>query len=258
MKQPPNTIAPDSGAALWLEFPPHSKKRPERLLVFLHGAGSSPEMFAPVALAWQFNFPGARAILLGGLQQGFTGSGRDWFDPRLKGAEAALEAGTAAREVARRISSAQQSLGVSPEKTMLIGFSQGASMALEVSRLGTAPASITVSYAGRLLRPLSPGDAIRSTVHLVHGEFDTQVYAQNSQRAFRSLRDAGSTVSLDIVADGIHSIGQDMINIGTTRAMQTVFKQRKSISVGQYHAALTLSLDSNQFADHEQTNRRSH
>ena len=52
--------------------------------------------------------------------------------------------------------------------------------------------------------------------------------------------------SFDIVADGIHSIGQDMINIGTTRAMQTVFKNRKSISLCQYHAALTVSLDSNQ------------
>lgn len=241
----PQAMPTGAGAPLWLELPAHRPGNPTRLLVFLHGAGSTPEMFAPVALAWQLKFPSAAAVLLEGLHPGVTGRGRDWFNPVLKGQEAAQAAAQAADEVARRINSAQHSLGVKPEKTVVVGFSQGASVALELARLTDPAGAIVVSYAGRLLRPVSPGERIAPMIHLINGELDTQAFAQDTQRAYRSLRDADVNVSLDIVADGIHSIGQDMVNIGTTRAMQTVFNRRKPISLGQYHAALTISLDSN-------------
>lgn len=248
----------DAGAPLWLELPPHRPGKPARLLVFMHGAGSTPEMFAPVALAWQLKFPSAAAILLEGIQPGVTGRGRDWFDSRLKGQEAAQAATRAADETARRITSAQQSLGVTPEQTVVVGFSQGASVALEMARMPETASAIVVSYAGRLLRPIAPGDRIRPMIHLINGELDTQAFAQDAQRAFRSLRDADANVSLDIVADGIHSIGQDMVNIGTTRAMQTVFKRRKPISLGQYHAALTISLDSHEAYPTDEDGSKAH
>ncbi len=52
---------------MWLEVTPHDSKPPRRLLVFLHGAGSRPETFAPLAIAWQYKFPGAIAIVMQGL-----------------------------------------------------------------------------------------------------------------------------------------------------------------------------------------------
>ncbi len=58
-----------AGEQVWLELPPISASAPRRLLVFLHGAGSSPENFAPVAIAWQLKFPGATAVLLQGLRR---------------------------------------------------------------------------------------------------------------------------------------------------------------------------------------------
>ena len=43
-----------------------------------------------------------------------------------------------------------------------------------------------------------------------------------------------------------------MINVGTVRAMQTVFSHRKKIDINQFQASLTLSLDSIEQAEAEQ------
>ncbi len=235
-----------TGAPLWLELPPHRGGQPNRLLVFLHGAGSRPETFMPVALAWQFKFPGAVAIVLEGLSPARQGSGRDWFDGSGVAHEQAGRVHHAAQEVVKRIRSAQESLQIAPSATMIVGFSQGASVGLEMALLGDSCAAVVVAHAGRLHRAIAPGTLIKPSIHLLHGELDTHVLAQHSHRAYRMFREAGARVSLDVLADGVHSIGQDMINVGTTRAMQTVFRARKRISLDQFHVALAVSLDSDE------------
>jgi predicted esterase len=61
--------------ALWLELPPISSTAPRRLIVFLHGAGSSAERFAPVAIAWMLKFPGATGAILHALRPASVGAG---------------------------------------------------------------------------------------------------------------------------------------------------------------------------------------
>ncbi|MEZ5741572.1 MAG: hypothetical protein R3E68_20540, partial [Burkholderiaceae bacterium] len=108
---------------LWLELAPHAGGRARRLLVFLHGAGTIPETYVPLALAWQFKFPSAAAILLQGLMPGHTGAGRDWFDPRGTGYDQRDGAIEAAREVNERIVQAAGKLGLDATRTAVIGFS---------------------------------------------------------------------------------------------------------------------------------------
>lgn len=231
---------------LWIELAPYNGKPPVRLLVFLHGAGSTPEMFTPLALAWQFKFTGAAAIVLQGLQPGATGYGFDWFSVTGDRQKRTANAQHAAREVSQRINRAQQEMGLAASNTTIIGFSQGANLALELARMPDPCADIVVAHAGQLLRPVVAGQQIRPTIHLLHGEFDSLVLAQHSLRAYRALRGANANVSIDIVADGVHSIGQDMVNVGTTRMMQTLFQGRKQISLEQYGPLLTVSMDSRQ------------
>ncbi|RPH44786.1 MAG: hypothetical protein EHM87_09085 [Burkholderiales bacterium] len=209
---------------VWLELPPISASAPRRLLVFLHGAGSSPETFAPVAIAWQLKFPGATAVLLQGLRR--FGGVADWFDPAARDAQGALQLDEASGTVAERIAGLQGTLGVDASETVVVGFGQGATLALELARTQAGLASIVVAYAGRLARPLRDGDRVGATVHLIHGEFDSVVPAVHASRAFRGLRALGTDVTLDIVEDEAHSIGQEMVNLGTTRVMQTVFRGR--------------------------------
>jgi phospholipase/carboxylesterase len=212
------------GSQLWLELPPISGTAPRRLLVFLHGGGSSPETFAPIAVAWQLKFPGATAVLLQGLDQ--RSQGAYWFDPVEQHDARREQVATAAAQVATRIDTLQQTLGLAGTDTVLIGFSQGATVALEVARARPEQASIVVAYAGRLSRPIRPNEQVASTVHLIHGEFDSIVPAVHSTRAYSGLRAAGADVTLDIVADEAHTIGQELVSLGTTRVMQTLFRGR--------------------------------
>ena len=211
---------------LWLELPPISKTAPSRLLVFLHGAGSTPEAFAPIAIAWQLKFPGAHAIILQGLEPARLVPGNEWFDHSapLETRRALIK--QAAAEITTRIHMLQQQFSVAPNRTVLVGFSQGATLALEICRQQQSPADIVVSYAGKLSRPIAPNEKISANIHLIHGQLDSWVPVVFAQQALRGLTAAGASVTLDITEDGYHSIGTDMIIIGTTRALQTVFRGR--------------------------------
>ena len=212
---------------LWLELPPISPDAPPRLLVFLHGAGSTPEAFAPVAIAWQLKFPGATAVILQGLRPSLRHAGHDWFDPTARGDARTEQVSEATQRVAERIAGLQKATGIAAGQTCLIGFSQGATIALELARCAERPASVVVSYAGRLARPIRDDERIDATVHLVHGEFDSVVPPVYAQQALRGLRAVGVDATLDVVENGSHSIGQDMVIVGTTRLLQTIFRGRR-------------------------------
>lgn len=199
----------------------------QRLLVFLHGAGSSPEAFAPVALAWQLKFPGATAILLQGLQASTESDGHDWFDASGIAADRVNRVRHAAVQVGERIAAAQQTLGVDASRTIVVGFSQGATVALDLARVRPGIASIVVCYAGQLASRLSADERIDATIHLLHGGLDSVVPVEYARRALRELHAVGANATLDLTEDGGHTIGQDMIILGTTRAMQTVFRGRR-------------------------------
>lgn len=209
---------------LWIELPPISPTAPRRLLCFLHGAGSSPEAFAPIAIAWQLKFPGATAAVLQGLEP--RARGADWFDPRDHARHGAQRVSDAASRVAQRIEQLQTSLQISPAETVVVGFSQGATVALELARSQPDRVGIVVSYAGRLVRPVRDGDRVEPTVHLIHGELDSVVPSAFGAQAYRGMRAIGADVTLDIVEDEAHTIGQALVNLGTTRVMQTLFRGR--------------------------------
>lgn len=212
---------------LWLELPPISAQAPRRLLVFLHGAGSTPETFAPVAIAWQLKFPGATAAIVEGLRPCAANAGRDWFDASGVCTDRAARIDAAGVELADRLHTLQRGTAITPAETIVVGFSQGATVALALARQQPAPAAIVVSYAGQLARPIAPGERIGTTVHLLHGELDSVVSSVHAERAFRGLQATGSDVTLDIVADESHSIGQTMINVGTARVLRTLFRGRE-------------------------------
>lgn len=218
-------MPPDRGEQLWLELPPISAEAPPRLLIFLHDAGWTPDRLAPVAIAWQMKFPGATAVLLQGMRP--VAGGSHWYDPADRDERGAVRMEAAAAVVADRVERLRGSMGLDVARTVLVGFGQGATLALELARTHPALAGIVVAYAGRLNRPMREGDRVVPTVHLIHGEFDSVIPAIHSARAFHGLRAVGADVTLDIVEDESHSIGQGLVNLGTARVMQTVFRGRR-------------------------------
>jgi phospholipase/carboxylesterase len=223
---------------LWIELPPINGEHPKRLLVFLHGAGSNPDAFAPVAIAWQLKFQSAAAFVIQapiksslsveGFLQRF-----DWLPNRLH-EDAQTRADThkadivnAAITVMEMIKTIQQTNSLGMEETVIIGFSQGATIALEICRMEEQVADIYVSYAGQLSSAILANENPKArAIHLIHGTLDSVITADKSQRAFQHLAQRHHAVTLDLLEDGIHSIDQESVNVGTIRVMQTLFKGR--------------------------------
>ena len=89
--------------------------------------------------------------------------------------------------------------------------------------------STTFTLSTAVPRPVERrnDERIAPTVHLIHGEFDSVVPPVFSQQALRGLRAVGADATLDVVENGSHSIGQDMVIVGTTRLLQTIFRGRR-------------------------------
>jgi len=229
------TAAPQpgqTGEQLWLELPAMSASAPGRLLVFLHGAGSRPEDFAPVAIAWQLKFPGAIGAILQGPLPAAGGRGYDWFDGSGVAADRISRVAIAAQAAVERVRALQQATGFGPQRTVLVGFSQGATVALQALRADPALAAIVVAYASRLSCPIRPEERIEASIHLIHGELDTIVPLVHARQALRGLRAAGAEVTLDVGIEDAHSIGQEGVITGTSRVMQTIFRHRRARTGG--------------------------
>jgi phospholipase/carboxylesterase len=224
-------MQPNDAQQLWIELPPINGGQPQRLLVFLHGAGSNPDSFAPVAIAWQLKFPTAAAFVLQAQQpsavpapEGFMPR-YDWFTSLSPNHAQVRGAALSAEKAIRTI---QATTGLGPHQTLVIGYSQGATVAIDTARLVPKVADIVVSYAGQLSGAILVDEKISaSALHLIQGELDTIVTIDKAQRAYAQLTHAHIDVTLDILEDGTHTIDQDSINVGTTRVMQTIFKGRK-------------------------------
>jgi phospholipase/carboxylesterase len=205
-----------------------SDSAPPRLMVFFHGEGSTPEEFAPVALSWQLKFPGATVLVMQGLRERTPGRW-EWFDARGVGEERVARLQDAAKNIAIQIRESQRQHGFSAPTTILVGYSQGASLLLEIVRSHPELCGFAIAYSGRLLRPIRASESITTPIHLIHGGLDSLVPLVYARQAFDGLKAIGADVTLDVMEDSSHHIDQDQIILGTTRAMQSVFKHRKKM-----------------------------
>jgi phospholipase/carboxylesterase len=210
--------------SLWLEMPPISGSDAKRLLIFFHGAGSDAGSFAPVALHWHFKFPSAVVTIMDSELNPATGLPA-WLTSIGLTDSAAVDA--SCKELIRRVRSAQQAFNLGPDKTMIIAQGASASIVLEALRREALLTDIAVTYGGRFATTLRPDEQLNATVHLIHGELDAQVPLDHAKSAVQGLVGIGADATLDILVDTSHLIDQEMINVGTARAMQTVFRGRR-------------------------------
>ncbi len=209
---------------LWIELPPPGNQKPNRLMIFVHAGTTSTEAFLPVAIHWHLKFPSSSAVVLHAPQDP-TGR-RGWIGtPNGNDAE---EFQAAVVLLTQRIRAAQTSTGLGAASTLIVAHGVGALIALEMLRQAPDIASALVGYGARLRSSGSDLEPMRARIHLIHGSADTIVPVEFARRAAKHLQAAGSEVTLDIIEDATHWIDQDMINLGTQRFMQTLFRGRRS------------------------------
>lgn len=169
-----------------------------QLVVLCHGLGADGHDLIDLAPLWGRTLPGA-AFAAPDAPQGCDMSpyGRQWFSVADR-TPARLAAGAELARVALDgfIDAELARLGLAPDAYALMGFSQGAMMALHTGlRRAVAPRAI-LAFSGALLAPERLGEAAaRPPVLLVHGEDDEVVPIARSRAAEAALLAAGHNVS---------------------------------------------------------------
>lgn len=168
-----------------------------QLVLLFHGVGSSPENLGPLGQALAVHRPQACIVSVRSPDASDFGSGWQWFS--VQGVTEANRPARVAATMSRFVQTVQhwqQETGLSAAATTLLGFSQGAIMALESTQQSTPLAACIVAIAGRYAQP--PRVAPASTqVHLMHGDADPVMPVRLSVDALAQLQALGATATLD-------------------------------------------------------------
>ena len=188
--------------ALILQAP----SQPDQLVLLFHGVGASPRDLAPVGARIAEAHPNAYVASIAAPDASDFGAGRQWFSVRGVTEEnrPARVRETLPRFVAT-VQEWQKRAGVGRERTTLVGFSQGAIMALASSMAAQPPAARVVSLSGRFdALPERLPQGVR--FHFIHGDADPVIAASYASAAAARLRQLGGNVSHDEIPGLAHGI----------------------------------------------------
>jgi phospholipase/carboxylesterase len=201
-------------------FGPASGGAPDSLVLLLHGVGADGFDLIDLAPVWAEVLP--RALFIAPHAPfPFQGApfGRQWFDI-MDRTPARLEAGLrhAAAILGEFTRDELARLGLGGDRLALMGFSQGAMLALFAGLRGAVPAPACIlAYSGALLgaESLSAEISARPPVLLVHGEADEVVPAMASRQAARLLQSQNVPCELLLRPDLAHGLDDAGLAAGT-------------------------------------------
>lgn len=200
-----------------LHFGPASKGTPKQLVVLCHGLGADAHDLIDLGHAWAPACPDALFVSVHAPFECDFGFGRQWWSVADR-TPSVMEAGVraAAPYLHGFIDAELARLGLPPEAYALMGFSQGAMMALfNGLRRVVAPRAI-LAYSGALVAPdsLAAEKQAIAPVLLVHGEADDVVPAFRSRDAESMLHAAGIEVDAHFIPGLGHGIDDTGLSLG--------------------------------------------
>jgi phospholipase/carboxylesterase len=209
-------------------FAPTPEHRANHLFVFLHGCGATAQSMIPIAFRFQSRFPSAALVVPSGFdKEARGGAAQDWYPTRGLNCENHRERVAAVLpDVEDLIRREQTHFAVPANRTVLIGFSQGGTVALEAVKSPDLAGAV-VAFSARYAQTPARGSRIGSRIHLVHGEYDSVVSRVYAERAARVLTDLHVPVTLDIVEDLGHALSHRAINLGSLRLLQGIYEGRR-------------------------------
>ena len=196
-----------------LRLPSRREGPAEALVILLHGVGSSAHAMAPAAQAISLGLGHAAVVALNAVEPFDLGqSGFQWFSVAgVTEANRAQRVAEALQHVEAMIESECARANVSHERTAVVGFSQGAVMALHLLVASQRPPKAIVSWAGRLALPLQCTRNILASILLSHGNSDPVIPVSELEFAATKLRAIGCSVQTELVAAHGHSIHRNQL-----------------------------------------------
>ena len=196
------------------------KGKASSAVVFLHGYGADGADLLGLADVLAPHLPGT-AFLAPDAPEACTGTsfGRQWFPiPWLDGSsEAAAAEGLAAAagDLNGFLDARLAEEGLTPAALALLGFSQGAMMALQVAPRRAQAIAGVVAISGRLLAPeaLAKEALVKPPVLLVHGDQDAVVPFEDMGLAGTALVAAGFETYGHVMQGAGHGIAPDGLGV---------------------------------------------
>lgn len=192
----------------------------EQVVIFVHGYGADGNDLLGLADPLAPHLPGT-AFYAPDAPERCTGNpfGFQWFPiPWLDGsseadAHAAMTASAA--DLDAFIDKVLADEGLTADRLVLFGFSQGTMMALQVAPRRPAAFAGIVGFSGRLLHPERLGAEIvsRPPVLLVHGDADPMVPVASLPEAAAALTEAGVETRTHISKGVGHGIAPDGLGL---------------------------------------------
>jgi len=184
--------------------------KPDRLVVLLHGYGSNGNDLISLVKFWQNDLADALFVAPNAPEKcAINPMGYQWFgldtDREMSSLGGSRKARAALNEFLQDL---WRQTGLGAKDTLLVGFSQGAMMALDVGlRLDEAVLGI-VAFSGALIgeEDLPAKIKSRPPVCLVHGLADDVVPAKLSEKAAEILDNLGVRVALFMEPGAGHTI----------------------------------------------------
>lgn len=197
------------------------------LVVMLHGLKSSRRAWDPLIALWQLQLPDAEFCALDAPYACPEG-GFSWFE------NGGFECGSHRDIVASHavfdamFASVVTTRGFENRlnQVSLVGFSQGANLALDVLARGRWPVASAICFAGRLMA-MNPFRPPRETaLLLVHGDNDPIVPEQEGRRAAAAFERNGMRVERHVVEAKGHGISRNGAEIGGMFLRETLTQDR--------------------------------
>lgn len=195
--------------------------KPAELVLLAHGVGAGPADMVMVGLHVARTLPDAMVVSVAAPLPSDLGRGMQWFSVQgITDANRVDRVRMALPRFVDAIEHWQPKAGVGAQQTTLIGFSQGAIMALAAAQMDMPPAHCIVSIAGRLAGKIERmPSAVR--VHLLHGESDPVIPVDRSVDASMQMRQFGATHTLDTFPALGHGVDERVL----TRISQRLLKR---------------------------------
>jgi phospholipase/carboxylesterase len=196
-----------------------------QLFLLFHGAGSTAQAMAPLAARLTEEFPGAMVVAVAAPEPSVGATGFQWFNEQSAVDPDLATHVTDAQPVFEAcIRHWQRASGAKPTATALIGFGQGAIMALESSKSATPPCARVIAISGRYAQ-LPESVAEELTFHFLHGKEDAVIPYSHTVEAAHHLRDLGADLTAEVVPFIAHELHPDLIDIVLTQLTTHVPKR---------------------------------
>ncbi|MCK8516470.1 hypothetical protein M0534_09055 [Methylonatrum kenyense] len=193
-------------------------------VIAFHDAGAAPEQFDAAFDAWAtvlpdavFYAPRAPMPCLA------TMRGYQWYEIEDIGPENIEQRLAEGQElVAGLIQRFQEQFGLSPQNTIVAGFSQGAVLLTGLLQDGEPPYGQLLSFSGQPIPDAALDTAAVSDTEqaLFHGAEDDVVPLAFAENLFRWFADAGGNPSLYVEEQGGHDIGEGSIRRAAEQLQQ--------------------------------------